>query len=457
MDILYRLFRSSIRWNTAGALAYQVLLITYQTILFKTMAPETYGFLSIILSMVYLGALVADGGLDATLSTFFGRLICQKSFFLNYMLPHWLSTGALAMAVSIVGIGVAQSMGFTHALSPLIIISSTLMILSEGLRRSLRMTLQLAFRAKHVSSVDVSMLIGYLLCILIFSLFGVPLTLELVISLLALFSFASALVLAIIVYHWIKKLPSDRSFQETFTVTHRTITVHRFTNCGNLLTHQLFSGNVLVPLVALSSGLSNAGMIKLASYLAHGLVTVMRKIFGCSGTALLSALKSTSTPEKNGAFWLLSRNLYATLLFSAIAMTSMSYHLYVRQAITHQVAVTLCLLVSLIISEGLYLVYEALYIIEEKPLHLLVLNGAATLSISTLLVFATNTMSISHLLGTILGIRLFLFSLMAFGAVQFFALSLPRPTINRRLLTKVTALISLAYVCGTPLALLLVR
>lgn len=457
MDSLYQLFRSSMRWNTAGALVYQLLLVAHQAALFKVMAPADYGVMSIVLSMIYLGALIADGGFDAALSSFFVSMSTSKESFTRLAVPHWLAEGITAALVSGFLVYVAGLSSMTQALSPLVLWSAALMLMAESFRRSLRMTLQLAFKAQIVSLVDVGMLVVYLTFIWGSYIWGAALSLELLIFSLALLSAASAVALAVMVVRWVATLPAEHSTPTQPTVTHRQLTWHRLINSGNLISHQIFSGNILVPLVAMSSGLNNAGIVKLASYLAHGLVTITRKIFGFSGTALLSALKKKSHEEKQNAFWRLSRALYATLIFSVIALASMSLHLFAHESATSHYALSLCLLIGLIISEGLYLVYEAVYIIEEKSLYLVLLNGAAALIAGLLLSFPATWLSTLSLLVIIVLIRLALFVFMALGAYKLFNLYPPRPILNPDLFAKATVLVAIAYACGTPLALLLAR
>jgi len=209
-------------------------------------------------------------------------------------------------------------------------------------------------------------------------------------------------------------------------------------------------------LVSLSSGLADAGLVKLASYLAHGLVTIVRKIVGFSGAALLAALKTAPWSTKRPAFWELSRTLYTTIFFSIIALTSMSSHLVAQEVISQQQSSILLLVILLIVSEGLCISYETLFIIEEKVLYAITLNGITGLA-AGLLIIGAPQLPLTTLLSLILGIRLALFGAMALTAAHLWQLYPHLPLITGTFLTRVSLLAGLAYLCGSPLALLLAR
>jgi hypothetical protein len=462
MDTLSRLFRTSVRWNTAGAIGYQCLLLAHQAALYKLMPLATYGTMSILLSLIYFGAVIVDGGLDATLATFFHTLTSSRAAFKKALIPHWVGIFGLATTLGFFFCYYHNHFFTTIILSPLVAVSATLIFIAESFRRSLRMTLQLAFKAKTVALIDNVTMFFYLVLVWSWYIFGIPLSLELLMGALACASVASTLMLGFFVVKWQQKLsdtdlPLYSSEQE---ISQRHLIYQRLVNGCNALTHQLFSGNVLVPLVGMSSGLANAGLIKLASYLAHGLVTIVRKIVGSSGSAFLAALKTAPWSIKRPAFGQLSRTLYATLFFSIIALVSMSSHLVAQEVITNQQSSILLLVILLILSEGLCISYETLFIIEEKTVYAFVLNGITGIT-AGLLIISAPTVSLTMLLTIILGIRLALFGAMALMAIHLWQLYPTLPLASEKLFTR-TAIFGvlatgLAYLCGSPLALLLAR
>jgi len=487
MDTLTTLFRTSVRWNTAGAIGYQSLLLAHQAALYKLMTSAQYGAMSVLLSFIYLGAVIADGGLDATLSTFFGELTKERFTFKKFLLPHWASVLLVATTLALIFGLIHERFFITVPLSPLVIVSASLILIAESFRRSLRMTLQLAFKARTVTLLDIGTMLAYLIFVWGSYLSGTlssnsplggsPLSLELLMGALAFCSVACFLMMGIFVGIWQQKLSDTESTQKSDyevpqnetsqrEVSHniplkksslqKRLIFSRLTNGGNTLAHQLFSGNVLVPLVSMSSGLGDAGLIKLASYVAHGLVTIVRKIVGFSGAALLSALKNAPWTTKRPAFWELSRTLYATLFFSIIAMTSMSSHLVAQEVISNEQSSILLLVILLIISEGLCISYETLFIIEEKILYAIALNGTTGL-VAGLLILGAPTLSLVTLLSLILCVRLALFGAMAFVASYLWQLYPSLPSVSGKFLTRTSLLAGLAYLCGTPLALLLAR
>lgn len=478
MDTLTTLFRTSVRWNTAGAIGYQSMLLAHQAALYKCMPTAHYGVMSVLLSFIYLGAVIADFGLDATLATFFGSLTARRSTFKKALIPHWISIFIISATLGYIFWLIHDRFFTTILLSPIVILSTILILIAESFRRSLRMTLQLAFKAKTVAIIDVSTMTTFLLFVWGSSFlensfdknfFGTTaLSLEFLMSALAISSVSCSLVMGILVGFWQQKLSDtekpfyndyqEEDFQKVFLkkISQKKILYSRLTNAGNTFTHQLFSGNVLVPLVSLSSGLADAGLVKLASYAAHGLVTIVRKIVGSSGSALLAALKNASWSTKRPAFWKLSRTLYITLFFSIIAMASMSSHLVAQEIISYQQSSILLLVILLIISEGLCISYETLFIIEEKTLYAIALNGTTGLA-AGLIIFSSSTLPLTTTLSFILGIRCALFVAMALVASHLWQLYPPLPSINKTFLTRTTLLAGLAYLCGSPLALLLTR
>jgi hypothetical protein len=487
MDTLTTLFRTSVRWNTAGAIGYQSLLLAHQAALYKIMSSAQYGAMSVLLSFIYLGAVIADGGLDATLSTFFGELTRERFTFKKFLLPHWVSVFLVATTLALIFGLVHEHFFTTVPLSPFVIVSASLILIAESFRRSLRMTLQLAFKAKIVTLLDIGTMLIYLTFVwgsyfsgTLFNgtplgespLSETPLSLELLMGALAFCSVVCSLMMGILVGIWQRKLSDTGSTQKSdHEVSQHEVSQNillkkgslqkrlifgRLINGGNTLTHQLFSGNVLVPLVSMSSGLGDAGLIKLASYVAHGLVTIVRKIVGFSGSALLAALKNAPWTAKRPAFWELSRTLYTTLFFSIIAMTSMSSHLVAQEVISNEQSSILLLVILLIVSEGLCISYETLFIIEEKTLYAIALNSTTGL-VAGLLILCAPTLSLVTLLSLILCVRLALFGAMAFVASHLWQLYPLLPSVSGKFLTRTSLLAGLAYLCGSPLALLLAK
>lgn len=500
MDTLSRLFRTSVRWNTIGAIGYQCLLFAHQAALYKLMPLATYGTMSIVLSLVYFGAIVVDGGLDATLATFFHRLTTRRDSFKKALVPHWIGIFALATTLSLIFYSYHDRFFQTISLSPCVALSVGLILLAESFRRSLRMTLQLAFKAKIVAIIDSGSMIIYLFLVWGSYACGKQLSLDLLMGTLALMSTISTLMMSFFVVQWQQKLSDTEAppntilknlqgqislreiSQETLLennllqnfsdnkiseqkfsqqdISQRQLIYQRVVNGGNALTHQLFSGNILVPLVGMSSGLTNAGFVKLASYLAHGLVTIIRKIVGSSGSALLSALKNAPWHIKRPAFWQLSRTLYITIFFCIISLISMSSHLVAHEVITNQQSSILLLVILLILSEGLCISYETLFIIEEKALCAVALNGVTGI-VAGLLILGAPTVPLTTLLTIILGTRLALFGAMALVAVHLWQLYPPLPLVTGKFLPRTVIFgglaTGLAYLCGSPLALLLSR
>jgi len=181
----------------------------------------------------------------------------------------------------------------------------------------------------------------------------------------------------------------------------------------------IFSVNFLVPFFALFFGLQQAGVLKLLSYIAHSITTIVQKAFGISSNILLSHIKDTSDEVKRNIFFMitdhLNQVLYGILLFSLINhATIMNMSAIANTGTTWAIAY---LFMFISFSETFFIAYENFFITQEKTGYLFLFN-VSIMGIVIGIMMHMHLFSQLMLLLAIIAVRVFAFSTL--GLLSFY-------------------------------------
>ncbi len=369
MSLLFEKFYRGLRWNTLEAVIYQGSLLGHQIALFKAISPSLYGVVGTLFSLTYLIIAVSNLGLDATLAPFFTTLLSSKYSFRKILLPN-IAPGLLFLGAIGLGIPLILSLLTISLSDPYVGIIIGLLALCEGIQKTLRTILQLAFYNKITALVDSIRVLSYIAAI--WSLYGIgyELTIYLIFMPMLISSLCAMIIFGHYVYHLYTQLPESSSEPLEKTIPHR-FRIARFFNFLNQMSHLIFSSNFLVPFFAMQFGFDIAGLFKLISSSAHSITILINKIFGHTTEALLAQVKEMDLTTKRAVFAKITSNIYQTLY--AIIIFFVINHTVILSSQRTQVD-TPWLLMSLFfivhLSEYFFMAYEKFYITHEKTAQL---------------------------------------------------------------------------------------
>lgn len=405
MKKLYKSLNHGIAWNTLESVSYQSALIAHQVALFKIVGHAAYGLIGTAFSVLYFIVMCTNAGFNEALSGIFTHATRNKLTFKKLVIPHLIGQLALLISASCALLALSLYTNTFSVLTPTVTMLIAGLIICEGLKKHLRILLQLAFANKKTASIELATIITYIASVWGWYLWHGSLS---VISVLAPMFATSALSASALVFfalRWYKNLP-DSAIESSYSTDHTAIFTNRFFNFINGLQRQLFSGNFLVPFVALQFGPSHAGILKLVSHAAHGVSSIMHTVFGISSAALFARLKHASTIEKRHAFTLISSRVHHVLLGLAVFCTINHQFLQSISGTTYTATHWYAALLVLFMhgAEQFFIVYEALYIAHEQS-HILCAFNVASSGLLYCVLTTVGSFSLASLLVALIAVR----------------------------------------------------
>lgn len=441
---IYTKFTQGIRWNALESLAYHGIFLTHQLALFRTVNQELYGSASALIAGTYFIVMLANGGLDLSFGPFFTTLSSCAYRFRHFALRQMIVQVALLTACAIAALMLTNTWMSHLGISLMLRIILVLIVISEGIKRSLRTLLQLAFLNRTTTWVEILYISLYSFMVWSWYLINHECTLMSLLLPLLLCSLLSTIFLARTLHAWYAQLPLLEHEKVPSGLWRRIITTRVL---GFLTTtgQQLFSSNMLTPALAMQSGLQTAGVFSLIATLISSLTNIFHKVGGYTTQALLAHIKNEDLATKQSAF-----SFITTQLFHILAMITcllvINYgkllHYNTQGAISSEVMIAAYLYLGLILLEYLSMVYEKFLINEERTDRLglfhATLVGACLLAISC----CTTTTSLSVIL---LAIRIAGLAGLSISAYYNWGIK-PRIVINPLyLLGSLTASLALYY------------
>ncbi len=411
LNAVYAKFIRGLRWNALESIWYQVALAGHQLMLFSLTPTSTFGFIGTVFSTLYLILTVTNFGLDSSLGTFFSSISSSKQAFRRIVLPQLLPELFILCVLALLFIALRSFLiphvPATMHLDNLLVGALSMLLLSEGLKKTFKTLLQLAFYNTVTATIEIITITIYVGTVWTIYSSGYPITLELIFFPMLITSCINTAVLAGAVYLWYATLP-EVSANPVPPLAGR-ILQNRFFNYVTHLSHTLFSGNFLVPLFAVQCGLASAGIFKLVSTIAYTLSCILQKIFGLTTEALLAHVKPLHLDHKQDAFKKITYYLYPavyTVLFCVCLNASKIVTF--AGASAHSTLPLIILFFMIHFSEYFFMAYEKFFIIEEKNKYLFIIN-VGIIALMYVALSHAHTVSAFTILSTLLGVRILAF------------------------------------------------
>jgi hypothetical protein len=372
---LYQRITTSLRWNTFEAITYQVFLCGHQLFLFSIIPVGTYGLMSTLFATTYFTTSLISGGFEYAITPFFTHACSSRKAYKAVIISPLVRQLALA-SIILVGIMVLGTYG---AWNPLFIPYGIYIIplaLSEGIKKILKTLVQLAFQARPSAYIELVSLAAYISTVWCWWGFsGYAITIPMLFLPLITTSLLSTMAYAILIAHQYYMLPSTTTLQPPL-VEPKRFWYSKLINFINQLGHSLFSGNFLVPWIALHLGLEQAGTFKILSHACSLITPLVQKIVGLQSQVLFAHMKHYAHIEKTQALTLLNKKLFMllSLCFALLLITIKTIFAFQGTYATMGLPlwISLFLFMLFMMSENLVVVYERFCMAQEHVEYLLI-------------------------------------------------------------------------------------
>ena len=403
MKNLYNNFIRGITTNFVEWIIYNIIFTIHQITLFKNTELALFGQQGVLFALLYTTIALSSLGLDLSLAPFFSYAQQSKK--------NWRSiiTTQLVLQIGIMGVGACIALYFypswpTRAVM-LLFIGSTI---TEGLRKLIKIILHLSFKHGLRISLELGTLIIYVSLVWFpHIVWGISFSLY---SLVLPFFIATAIgcvLSAIYLYGYYRTLPNGAA-ELPHSVAHRIITM-RCNTALYSIGHQIFSGNILLPYIALHIGFATAGVWSLVQTLTQTITNLMHKISGFTAQAYLAHVKEESTIIKQQTFSTIT-NILNQIIYAIIIVLCIATYIFISSRCdTPWLVVPIIIYICMTIIEQWVSTYEKFYLNEERSGTLAIFN--AVLSIASLLIMVAN-FSLTIFLTVLLALRIISFILL---------------------------------------------
>jgi hypothetical protein len=370
-------FLRSLYWNAFNACLYQGILTIHYAALFYVTDSHFFGTMGSLFSLVFLLATMVNMGLDGTLSTFFTRTCVTKREFRLTIMRHIRATigiGIILGGVSLTIISLLPPFSSLISVDQALILG--IILVCEGIKKSLRMILQLSFRANIVAYIENTTVCTYVSWVWIGYCRGIPFSFITLFMPMVVCWTGELCAFSFFVYRFYQKLPLHMVNKQTPIAQTRFVR-NRFFNLLNQVVHQLFSSNFLVPFFALHGGFALAGLIKLTCYLSYGLTSIIQKMIGFSTSAFFAQFATEKIMRQDvGLAHRILFGIIACLLLIGVSIILTCMYLLDIHARAPLALLFLIFFIQL--SENFFTAYERLLIVKEHTSFLVLLNGGTT-------------------------------------------------------------------------------
>ncbi len=414
----------TLRWLSFEAIAYQLLLLAHQLVLFRVTDCATYGLIGATFSLVFLVVGLVDCGFEMSISPFFATLCSSKKALRRFVYLQLLPGLTLWFVITVV-MFVVKSTVSTMSF-PLFFVLSAL-VLVETIKKPARTLMHLAFLNKAVALIEVGTVLVYIASVWVGYGCGYSIGLPLIFILMFITSLVSLLLMIGMLYRFTATLPDGTA---PYIAGSRIIKLRAF-NYMNFLSHLFFSSNFLIPFFAFQFGLAYAGVLKLMSYIAYSITTVVRKIFGLTSDALFAQAQGMTIEARRRVFLQLTEKLHAVVygivIFFAVNYSKIVAHKSIVCAEQHSGPI-MYLFLLICFSETLFIAYEKFYITHERAGRLLLFNFIM-MALTYGVIFLSSYLSLIGILCALVVVRVGMF--VALGIVSFFTWRI-RPHVTMR-------------------------
>ncbi|MBX9831278.1 hypothetical protein K2X40_04945 [Candidatus Babeliales bacterium] len=393
-----------------GSTLFELMALAHRLALFALLEPKTYGYLVSILSIIHVGNHVADFGASNSIPALFNHFLSSKKNFRTMLFNVTLAPHLpLALATGFIVAFFAGSLFKSSATPQHQLMIMTLVVL-ETMQGFLRRFLYTAQKTKEVVCTELGLFLmrAGTVWFVYFALARQITVMTILYSHLleSIVMLACFIVLMRTLY---APLPEEdgsvpRAFDWSFVST-------KFFNYLLRLSRNIFSTSFLTPLFAVSYGLECARIFHFAGKFAHSLLSVIKITVGYAGGGLLVKTQQDSAPQKASSFSQLNQTLLGVLVPALMLFVGNFY--FMSGISTHINTCLLSLLFLLLsISEGFFILYENLFIINHAT-HKLFFLKISELGILYALVHFMHTSSPTFFLASIICLRMSTLALVA--------------------------------------------
>jgi len=416
--ILYQQFFAGIRWNAIETIIFSLIFLTHQFFLFKTLGGALYGLVGTLFASLYLVVKVANFGLDKSLGTLFSDLSKDKNLFrsvitkqLRIQLAIFFVLSIIIFSIKLIDASIFKILSSVEYTMLAILLA---ILVVEGVKKTVRMLLQLAFLNKQAAFVELGVTTFYFIVVWGLYLLGYSLLLVTIFVPFLVFSVLSTACMMRYLHVWYQTLPEGRNHEKAHKTPKTYFLKNRFFNTFNDLGSRIFTGNFLVVIAAYKFGMEYAAFIKLATSLFDTVSIVIYKTFGWTSYALFAHMKSEQLDHKKKAFsraaQMMVQVLYGLLLFTCINYQKIA----TLKKVGNTEILTLCVLYAI---GYLISIYEQFYVTQDSAGYLLIFNSLS-LFLCGAVVYFGSTISTTELLLSFCVIRLIV--LAAISIVSFY-------------------------------------
>src|SRR3990167_9355996 len=251
MENVWSKFYKAIKWNTAEALLYQASLSIHNLALFWVIGKEKFGLVGTVFSIIFLLIPILNLGFDKAMIANYSELTNSKEAFKKYFLGQ-LFFQLLSLPIAFFLVFSGQEILSFILCNPINCLSfpksiwfvAATTVVAEGLKKSLKVFLQLSFLNRYSSILEISTLWAYISTVWILN-FTVGFSFWNIFLPFLIQSVFSLIVLSFAVFKIFKGLKSTSNFQiSILEIVHLRISTF-FLQASGLT----FSGNFLIPLL----------------------------------------------------------------------------------------------------------------------------------------------------------------------------------------------------------------
>jgi len=408
-------FNNGFKWSLVGSILYEASHIIHAMFLLYLLGPSYYGLIGSMFSIIYLIISVVDLGFEVSFAPFL-PLISQNKASFKRVIPVYLcfQIALLAIGSSIFFI-YYQSLLY-HERQPLPFLFFFILILLEGVRIFCRRFLHNIFLSKTTVLVEQAFAFTYYATIWGLFFAGVQLSLPLLFIPYFLNSFFVVLIFLLMLTSFYKKLPTnDLSLPDNFW---KRLIKTRYYNALINIENFLISGNFFVPFFAITFGLYQAGLFKIASITAHAIKAIVKSVVHFPGGAFLISLKNQSQAIKTKAFYTLAEKLNQIILFIALFLL-INHRAIIRlhpvSPLFQSAWLYAFIFIGITLLHQFFIVYEEFYIIEELANKLFFIKSIELILFGFVIMANKHLTPVTILINVGL-IQLFCFSLLALHA-----------------------------------------
>ena len=413
-------FRQGFYWNLSGTLVYESVKTINNYFLIRFVAPDEYGIIGSVLSIIYLAVKIADIGTTHALPPFFYLLQESKAMFIKVFGRYFLLPQLPAIALAATVVTLYSQGKFMTGVAPWAIALLPVLIFLETLRSFFRYFLHFSFKSHYVVSFELGSYFCYKGLIWIGLLLIPQLrSLEVILTVHTLDSLFIVLIFTYLIYRNYQQLPNTESMTSLVGIKKRILKMRVF-NYLLRLSRECFTNSFLTPLFAIKFGLRQIGLFYFAGAIATSIQSIIKAVVGYSGTALLANMKNSSQEEKVSTFEMLCRKI-SIIMTPMIIFLFAHMRLAVRLGSQHTpapfivaVLVLFCLILSM---EFFFMLYEQFYVMEEAARHLFMIKMFEFLLLYLVIgAFSGAQSSLIHTFSGIVFVRLISFILVGINA-----------------------------------------